>query len=427
MINPGLAIAGMMVFALVVGVPIPFAIGAAVLLGYYLVDIPIIALAQTSYDALEGLPIITVPLFVLAGGIMLHGGIAERLIEIARTFLGKKTGSYALVTVVGCMFFAAMSGSGPATTAAIGAITIPAMLRQGFKLEDAGAVAASGGALGSLIPPSNLMIFYGIVSETSIPRLFLAGMIPGLITTLLLCLVAWLIARKKGYLGDPAPIEKGARWRSLWNGKWALSAPVVILGGIYGGIFTATEAAAVAVVYSLFICTVIYRQLTIAHVIDSIRQTALIAGTIIIVLGAAKGFGQLMGILEAPDAIRAYMGEDLNPFLLLMVMALILIITGTFMESIAQIILFTPLMLPVAVVAGVDPIAFGIIMVAACEIGFLTPPVGANLFVASRLTGLSVERLSVSTLPYLAAYLLIIVLVALMPGLATFLPTLAFG
>ena len=427
MISPGMAITGMLLLGLVVGVPIPFAIGAAVLLGYYLLDIPIIALAQTSYDALEGLPIITVPLFVLAGGIMLHGGIAERLIEIARTFLGKKTGSYALVTIVGCMFFAAMSGSGPATTAAIGAITIPAMMKQGFRIEDAGAVAASGGALGSLIPPSNLMIFYGIVSGTSIPRLFLAGMLPGVITAMLLCLVAWAIARKKGYVGDPTAIEKGARLRSLWDGKWAISAPIVILGGIYGGIFTATEAAAVAVVYSLFICSVVYRQLRWVHIIDSIKQTALIAGTIIIVLGAAKGFGQLMGILEAPDAIRGYFGDNMNAFLLLMIMAGILIVTGTFMESIAQIILFTPLMLPVAVASGVDPIAFGIIMVAACEIGFLTPPVGANLFVASRLTGVSVERLSVSALPYLAAYLLIIVMVALAPGLATYLPTLVFG
>jgi tripartite ATP-independent transporter DctM subunit len=283
-------------------------------------------------------------------------------------------------------------------------------------------------ALGSLIPPSNLMIIYGIVSDNSIPRLFLAGILPGILASLLLMICTWLIAKRRGYGAETHPFSWARVGTSLWDGKWAIGAPVVILGGIYSGIFTPTEAASVAVFYAAFVGGLIYRELDWPKIVHCMKVTAMISGTVVIILGPAKAFGELMSLMEVPEMIGGFLKDfTSSQFLLLMIIALVLIITGMFLESIAQIILLTPLMLPIAVSTGVDPIVFGILMVIACEIGFLTPPVGANLFVAARLTNIGIDRISVAVLPFLITYAIVIVLISLFPEIVTALPNAFYG
>lgn len=419
---------GVLVIIIALGVPIPISVIIACATGAYLLDLPLVLLAQSAYDSLEGIPLMTIPLFVFAGAAMERGGMAGRLVNFASTMVGRYSGSLGLVTIVGCTFFAALSGSGPATTAAVGAVTIPAMIREKYDAAFGGALAASGGALGSLIPPSNLMIIYGIVSDNSIPKLFLAGIIPGIFASGVLLACAWVIAKKRGYGGSGEPFEFKRTVNAAWESKWSLLAPVIILGGIYSGIFTATEAASVAVFYSLFVGIFIHRELSMEDIRYCLRDTALISGTVVIILGPAKAYGQLLSLMEVPTMIGELLtGVTQSPFLTLMIITFILILTGMVIETIAQIILFTPLFLPIVTALGVDPLVFGIVMVIGCEIGFLTPPVGVNLFVAARITNLSIEKISVAAIPFLFAYVLVIVFISLFPQMVLTLPNLAYG
>mgnify|MGYP003860115541 FL=1 len=418
---------GMCLFILF-GVPIPVAVGLGTIIGYMLLDFPLLALSQAMYTGVEPFPLVTVPLFVLAGSLMEQGGMAKRIVGVAESLIGNIFGSLGLIAVLGCAFFAALSGSGPATTAAIGAVMIPSMIKQKYDPAFGGAIAAAGGALGSLIPPSNLMIIYGIVAEQSIPRLFLAGFIPGFIATAALMIVTYIIARKRGYIGVDRTFSVKKVGTALNHGKFAVIAPIIILGGIYAGIFTPTEAASVAVVYALLIGGVVYRELTIANIIDCLKITAMISGAVLIIVGPAKAYGELMSLLSVPDMLgEAISGVTESPFLILMIMAVILILSGMFLESIAQIILLTPLMLPIVANLGVDPIVFGILMVISCEIGFLTPPVGVNLFVAARITNLGVDRISIAVIPFLLAYVVVLIIISAFPDLVTFLPNLFYG
>ena len=419
---------GSMVLMIVLAIPIPIAVAIGTAIGYFMMDLNLVQVALSMYTGVEPFPLVTVPLFVFAGSLMEQGGMARRIVNMAQSMIGNYTGSLGLVAVLGCAFFAALSGSGPATTAAIGAVMIPSMIKQKWDPAMGGAIAAAGGALGSLIPPSNLMIIYGIVAEQSIPRLFLAGFIPGFVATALLMFTVYIIAKKRNYVGDGAEFSWSEVRRTVVDGKWAILAPFIILGGIYTGAFTPTEAASVAVFYALLIGGVAYKELTIKKIFACLKVTAMISGAVLIIVGPAKAFGELMSLLSVPDMIgEALSGVTESPFLLLMIISVILIITGMFLESIAQIILLTPLLLPIVMALGIDPIVFGIIMVISCEVGFLTPPVGANLFVAARITNLGIDKISIAVLPFLLAYIGVLIFVSLFPGLITWLPDLVYG
>ena len=306
-------------------------------------------------------------------------------------------------------------------------MTVPAMKRDGYDIPFAASITASAGALGSLIPPSNLMIIYGLVSETSIPRLFLAGLIPGLLITIFLMLTTYIIARRRNYGGSGAPFTWGPFLRALWEGKWSLGAPILILGGIYGGAFTPTEAAGVAVFYSLFVGLFIYKELTLEKLLDALRFTALLTG-ILILITPTLAFGQLTAFYDVPSAVQTGITSlTTNPFLVLMLIGIFYIFIGTFMESLAQIVLFTAVFLPLVTSLGIDPVFFGIFTVITCEIGFLTPPLGANLTVAARISGISIERISVAVIPFIFAYVLGMIVLALFPDLTLFLPNWAYG
>lgn len=411
----------------VIGMPLFAAVGLTTALALYLIDIPYTLMAQTGYTSLTPFPLLTIPLFVLAGRLMEVGGMANRLIGIATSLVGAYRGSLGLVTVFACMLFAALSGSGPATTAAIGSVTIPAMKREGYSTPFAAAIAASAGALGSLIPPSNLMIIYGLVSETSIPRLFLAGVIPGIIVTALLMVTTYIIARRRNYGGTGDPFTWGPFLKAFWEGKWAVGAPVIILGGIYGGAFTPTEAASVAVFYSLFVGVFVYGELTLRNVIESLRFTALMAG-LLILLTPTLAFGQLSAFYDVPAAVEeAITSVTDNVFLVMILIGIFYIIIGTFMESLAQIILFTAVFLPLVTNLGIDPVLFGVFTVITCEIGFLTPPLGGNLNVASRISGITIEQISVAVLPFIIAYCIGLLILIFIPDVSLWLPNLLYG
>lgn len=425
--SPLLILAVAFVVLTIMGIPLFVSVGMTTLLALYLIDIPYTLMAQTGYSSLTPFPLLTIPLFVLAGRLMEVGGMATRMISIATNLVGAYRGSMGLVTVFACMLFAALSGSGPATTAAIGSVTVPAMKREGYDVPFAAAITASAGALGSLIPPSNLMIIYGLVSETSIPRLFLAGLIPGLLITILLMITTYIIARRRNYGGDGDPFSWVPFLKAAWDGKWSIGAPVLILGGIYGGAFTPTEAAGVAVFYSLFVGLFIYRELTFKKLIEALRFTALLTG-ILILITPTLAFGQLTAFYDVPSAVQEGITSiTTNTFLVLMLIGIFYIFIGTFMESLAQIVLFTAVFLPLVTSLGVDPVLFGVFTVITCEIGFLTPPLGANLTVAARISGISIERISVAVLPFIVAYIVGLIILTLFPDLTLLLPNWAYG
>lgn len=426
--NGPVVMALIFVFTMAIGVPIPFAAGLATIAGILIADIPLTLMAQSAWTAFEPFPLVTIPLFVLAGQLMEQGGMSEKLITIAQKLVGAYKGGIGLVTVVACMFFAALSGSGPATTAAIGTITIPTMLKEEYKPRFAGAIAAAAGALGSMIPPSNLLIIYALVSDESIPRLFLAGIVPGIALGLMLMLVTFIIASRNGYGGTGEAFRFGPLLEAMWDGKWAIFAPVLILGGIYSGIFTPSEAAGVAVFYGLFVGLFIYRGLTFVGVLKAFKFTALVIGTVLFILGSTKAFGQLVTLFDIPLMILdLFSTMKEHPWLVMLVIGIFYIIVGMWLESIPQIIIFTAVFLPLVTELGIDPVLFGIFTVMTCEIGFLTPPIGINLFVAARITNISVEEISIGVLPLLIPYVLMIVLLAFFSGWVTFLPDLVYG
>lgn len=426
--NGPVTMAVVFIATMAIGVPIPFAAGIATVAGLYIADIPTTLMAQAAWTAFEPFPLVTIPLFVLAGQLMEQGGMSEKLVKIAQKLVGSYKGGMGLVTVVACMFFAALSGSGPATTAAIGSITIPAMQKEGYRSSFAGAIAAAAGALGSMIPPSNLLIIFALVTDVSIPRLFLAGIVPGIVLGLMLMVVVFIISVKNGYGGTGEKFHWGPLLEALWEGKWAVMAPVIILGGIYAGIFTPSEAAGVAVAYGLFVGMFIYRGLSWKKLFHAFKFTAIIIGTVLFILGSTKAFGQLVTIFDIPTSVLSlFQGVSAYPWLVMLLIGALYIFVGMWLESIPQIIIFTAVFFPLVTSLGVDPVVFGIFTVMTCEIGFLTPPIGVNLFVAARISKISIEEISVGVLPLLIPYILMILLLVFFSSWVSFLPDLVYG
>ncbi|WP_306151522.1 TRAP transporter large permease [Roseovarius sp. MMSF_3281] len=424
--DPTLALTLSFIVFLMIGVPVGISIGLAAVISMTMVGLPMSYLVQTAYSAVDEFTIIAVPMFILAGTLMEKGGLTERLIGFSRAIVGPAPGGLATVTIVACTFFAAISGSGPATTAAIGSIMIPAMIKDGYGRGFGAAITSSAGGIGVVIPPSIPMIIYGITSETSISALFVAGVIPGLLLALALFGTSAVISRRRGYsseaIGTRSLRTIGC---AAWEAKWALFAPVLILGGIYGGIFTVTEASVVAVLYALFVGIFVYREITFTNFTDATIYATRITGTVMLVLVTGRIIGRLLSILQIPQLVSGFLIDTVSsPVALILVILLLLVFIGMWMETLTQIIILTPLLLPVVTSVGIDPIQFGIIFVIACEIGYSTPPLGVNLFVASEIGRTSVERVSKASLPFLGAEIAVMILVAFVPGLTLWLPRL---
>ncbi|ERN53127.1 TRAP transporter large permease [Alkalihalophilus marmarensis] len=408
---------------LFLSVPIGIALGLATLVTIlYSGSIPVEFLVQGLVTSVDSFPLMAVPFFILAGEIMGKGGISNRLFLFANSIVGNKTGGFAIATIITCMFFAAISGSGPATVAAIGGIMIPAMVRQGYDKKFATALVAAAGSLGVIIPPSIPMVIYGVVGSASIGDMFIAGIIPGVLVGLGLMIYAYFHSKKKGYTGTAEKTSVKNILRSAWEAKWALLIPVIILGGIYGGFFTPTEAAVIAVVYGLIAGLLLYRELKIKDLPRVFADAALTTATVLIIVGSATAFGRLLTIEQIPNQVaEAMLAISENPIVLILLITILLLVVGCFMDTLAAIIILTPILLPIAVNLGYDPIHFGIIMVVNLAIGFITPPLGVNLFVGSGISGLSIETLSKAIIPFFVAMLATLLLIVFIPELSLWL------
>lgn len=408
---------------LVISVPIGISLGLATLATIMFSGaMPIDFLMKELVTSLDSFPLMAVPFFILAGEIMGKGGISERLFNVADSLVGNKTGGFAIATIITCMFFAAISGSGPATVAAIGGIMIPAMVKQGYDKKFATAVVAAAGSIGVIIPPSIPMVIYGVSGSVSIGDMFIAGVIPGILVGIALMVYAFYYSKKQGYTGADRKFSINHFMKSVWDAKWALLIPIIILGGIYGGIFTPTEAAVIAVVYGLVASMLMYRELKFKDLPKILIDSSLTTATVLIIVGTATAFGRLLTIEQIPNQIAtAMLSISESPIVIILLINLLLLIVGCFMDTLAAIIILTPILLPIGLNLGFDPIHFGIIMVVNLAIGFITPPLGVNLFVGSGISGLSIEALSKAIVPFFFAMVITLAFITFVPQLSLLL------
>ncbi|MDA0355244.1 MAG: TRAP transporter large permease [Proteobacteria bacterium] len=409
---------------LFLGIPIYAALGITGLSISFLTDAPLVFATQNVLNGLDKFALLAIPSFILAGNIMQKGGITEDIISIFRHAFGHIPGSLGLVTIFSCMFFAAISGSGPGTVAAIGAIMIPSMIKYGYPPEYAASVAATGGTLGVMIPPSNPLIIYGIIANVSIADLFAAGILPGLFVAFLLAGVAYVLAIRSGAVVKvDHSIERQSIWRLLWKAKFALFLPILILGGIYSGFFTPVEASVCAVVYALIVSVVVYRQLTLSGLRDAFENAVRLGGALMIIVACSTLFATVITLERIPqDVVSSFSGITESATLILLLICLMLIIIGTFMETISAIIILAPILVPLVKSYGIDPVHFGIILIVTIEIAFLTPPLGVNLFVASQIANIKFERVAVAILPFVFTLILAMLIVIFLPQLSLWLP-----
>lgn len=407
------------------GLPLFGVIGLASLLSLSGTPFPMEFLPQNLYTGMDQFPLIATIGFVMAGFLMEPAGITGQIIEVAKRLVGGVTGGLAIVTILACMIFAALSGSGPATTAAIGSIMIPGMISAAYRKDDAAAAAATGGTLGILIPPSNPMIIYGVVANTSIAGLFMAGFIPGFVLTTVMCITAYCIARKRGYGALQQKFSLLALGKAIWEGKWALATPTIILGGIYGGIFTPTEAAEVGVLWTLFVGIFIYRKLGWRNISSSLIRTSAFAGSATVLVGVSMAFSRLLTLYEIPQTVGAFLASiSTDPTITLLLIAVFIFLCGFVADTLAMVVVLAPVFLPITNALGIHPIQLGILFVVCCETGFLTPPFGANLFITMKITDVSLEAVSMRVIPYILAIWLLIFIVAAFPQFTLFLPKL---
>ena len=424
--SAGLVLATVFVVTLLLSIPVAISMGLASLATIWRSGLlPFTMLSQSAFTAVDSFPLVAIPLFILAGTLMEKGGLTRRLVDFAKSLVGNSIGGLATVTIIGCAMFAAISGSGPATTAAIGTILIPPMMREGYDADFAAGITASSGGIGIVIPPSIPMIIYGITAQVSITQLFIAGFIPGVLLAIFLFGASYTFCKKRGYRGSGEPFSFQNVLKAAIGAKWALLAPIIILGGIYSGIFTVTEAAVIAVFYALILGFGIYRELSLRELFNALVYATRITGVVLLILGAAGVFGRLLAILQVPQAVSsALLSITRQPTLLLLLIMGLLIFVGMWMETLTQIIILVPIFLPVVQSVGVHPVHFGIMVVAACEIGFQTPPLGVNLYVAQEIAGVSLEGVSKAAMRFTVAEILALAVITIVPSVSLFLPRL---
>ena len=414
------------VVSLVRTVPIGFSLGIASL-GYILYTGQLTPgfIAQNMVTGCDSFTTMAIPFFIFAGELMGGGGISKRLLNLANVFFGRITGGLAIVTVVVCMFFAAISGSGPATVAAVGGMVVPTMLEKGYDRKFVLALIAAAGSIGVIIPPSIPMVIYGVTTNSSVSSLFLAGFVPGILIGLVLIGYSYFYAKKNGYKGDTEPFSWKRALHELKEGFWAILSPVIILGGIYGGIFTPTEAAAVSVIYSLIVGCFIYKELDLKKLLNVTRNACETTASILIVIGCAAGFSKVLTLGRIPTTVAAGMLSLTDSVIvILLLINVLLLIVGCFMETLCAIMILAPILFPVVTSLGVDPVHFGIIMVVNLAIGFITPPLGVNLFVASRVGETTLDNVIKGIIPFLGLMIVTLLLITYVPAISMFLPNL---
>ncbi len=380
-------------------------------------------IVQTLYTGSASFTMLAIPFFMISGSIMDVGGLSKRLVRLANSVIGNVTGSLGIVTILACMFFGAVSGSAPATTAAIGTIMIPQMIRNGYNKYYATGLVACAGGLGIIVPPSYPMVIYSVTNGTSIGDMFIAGIGPALLVGAVLMIFNFIYSKKFGYKGSQK-FKLSEFFAALWDAKWALLMPFIILGGIYSGIFTATEAAVMATIYGLFVGIVIYRAFTIRSLWEIFKDNMVFNGGLMLTVAPATALGTIFAYMRVTSSIsNMFLSVSTNRYVILMIIYAILFVIGMFVQTTPAIVIFSPVLLAVAMQVGITPLHFGIIMTVALAIAFVTPPVAANLFVASSLTGLRMDKIVKASLPFLFGLVISLIIVGFVPEISLWLPT----
>lgn len=403
-------------FALTVSVAV--SIGLSAIVGIHVANAPMLISVKEMFNSINKFPLAAIPFFILAGNIMEIGGISRRLVEFAKSIVGGVQGGLPMTCVLTCMIFAAVSGSSVATTFAVGAILIPALIAHGYPKPWATALQATAAELGVVIPPSIPMILLGVSAEISIGELFVAGVGPGLLIGGSLMLFVWMYAKYKGW-GRNDGVGRLSFGKATWQASWALLMPVIVLGGIYGGVFTPTEAAAVAVLYSFIVGTVIYREIGFKDIYKILRRSVISSAVIMFIIANAGLFAFLITRAGVPAAIGIWLEQVLpSPVYFLLGVNLALFIIGMFIETSAAIIVLAPILIPVAVLFGVDPIHFGMLMVVNLALGMITPPFGVNLFAACTVAKISLDRIVKDLIPFIGVILFCLLLITYIPEIS---------
>ena len=415
-----------LIACLVLTVPIGFSLGIASL-GYilYTKQLTFGFIAQNMVTGCDSFPTMAIPFFIFAGELMGGGGISKRLLNLANVFFGRIQGGLAIVTVVVCMFFAAISGSGPATVAAVGGMVIPTMLEKGYDKKFVLALIAAAGSIGVIIPPSIPMVIYAVTTNSSVSTLFLAGFVPGILIGLVLIAYSYFYAKKMGYKGDDEPFSVKRALRETKEGFWAILSPVIILGGIFGGIFTPTESAAVAVVYALLVSLLIYKDIKIKDIPGIFVDGAISTATILMLVGISKSSGYVITTSGLPHQVLEVFSSFTNStVVILLLLNILFLVIGMLMEANAAIIMMTPILLPLLDAFGIDPLQFGIMMSFNLCIGLVTPPVGICLLMTNQIAEARFVQTLKSVMPMLLIGVVVLMLVTYIPQVTTFLPGL---
>lgn len=421
--------AGFMIAALfgsmTLGIPVAIAIALSSTLAIkFFSTLPLLVVAQQFFVSLDSFPLIAIPLFVLAGNLMEAGGVSTRLVNVAKALVGRGKGGLAATCIVTCLIFGAVSGSSIATTFAVGAILVPAMARQGYPVPFAAALQATSAEMAVIMPPSIPMILFGVSTGTSIGALFMAGVLPALMMACALIVLVYVWSYWRDW-GAGATSEHTTFTASVRQGILALLMPVIIVGGIYGGVFTPSESAVVAVFYSLFIGMLVYRELTIEKIIQCLTKSAATTAFIMMTLGAAGLFTFIINRTGAPAAVAAWLGEVFQTQLtFLFAVNALLFVIGMFIETSAAILVLAPLLLPVAVSLGVDPVHFGLVMIVNLALGMMTPPIGVNLYAACAVAKVPIEKVAPSLIPFIVVVLMCLALLTYVPAITLWLPTI---
>lgn len=414
-----------LIVCFVLGVPIAFSLGvASVATLQFASNLPLTLAAQRLFTGADSFPLMAIPFFMLAGELMESGGISRRLFDFAHALVGFVSGGLAMVAVVAAMFFAGISGAAAADTAAVGAVSIPAMIRKGYHKGFAAAVQAAGGSIGVIIPPSIPMIIFGVVGGVSIGKMFLGGFIPGALIGGSLMTVSYFLAKRAGYEKETFLGVK-AIGRTFVGAFWALLMPLIILGGILGGIFTPTEAAVVAAVYGAIVGFAVYRELRIRDLPKILAKAAISTSTVMLLIATANIFGWILTAERVPQNVAAYLVSlTSSPAVLYALILMCLLVVGTFMETSASLIILTPVFLPVIQQFGIDPVHFGVIMVTALAIGMLTPPLGICLFISCNIAQIQLSEIIRYIMPFLAVMIGMLLMMTYVPDIVMFIPNL---
>jgi C4-dicarboxylate transporter DctM subunit len=415
----------LLLLLMLTGMPISIALGLTVLsFLFFFTEIPTEAVAMKLFTGIEKFEIMAIPFFILAGNFLTHGGVAKRMINFATSMVGHLYGGLALSGVIACALFAAVSGSSPATVVAIGSILLPAMVKAGFPKRFGAGVITTSGSLGILIPPSIPMVIYCVATNSSVGGLFMGGVVPGLMLATLLGLVSWWIARKNDYPRMPKA-SAAQRWKAFRESVWGLLLIVIVLGGIYSGMFTPTEAAAMSAVYAFVIAVFVYKDITFKKIPKVLLDSASMSAMLLYIITNAVLFSFLMTHEQIPQLMADWiLGHNLGVVSFLLVTNVLLLLAGNVMEPSSIILILAPILFPVAMKLGIDPIHFGVLITVNMEVGMCHPPVGLNLYVASGITKMGISELSVAVMPWLIAMIGFMLLITYVPFISLWLPRL---